>query len=101
MLLQAHYEAYAQRDERQGAEHGVGDDEMVGAVFDGDAAHGICGVDGDEGFFEGAGGLDASLDGESEGRGGADAGGVGWGAEGLRGEGRGETCCLVLLVFGS
>jgi hypothetical protein len=45
--------------------------------------------------------LDASLDGESEGRGGADAGGVGWGAEGLRGEGRGETCCLVLLVFGS
>ena len=83
MLLQTDEHADAEGEQRQAAEDDVGGDERVRAVFDGDAALGVGGVDGAEGFFEGAGGLDAGLEGEGERRREADAGCVGWGADGL------------------
>lgn len=72
----------------------------MGAVFDGDGALRVGGVDGAQGVFQGAGGLDAGAEEGGEGRGGADTGGVCGGAEGVGVEGCGEACCLEVFSGG-
>jgi len=76
VLLQTDEHADAQREQRQAAEDDVGGDERGRAVLDGDGALCVGGVDGAQGVLEGAGGADAGLEGEGEGWGCADAGGV-------------------------